>query len=178
MNAKSASTPEKRDPTAEGTLIPAPNDFRKHIVYVAGESTAETGAVERAERALAGLSNRFSTWMQEEIVTLTAAGAAIARDGISVQTRDRLYFASHNLRGQSQMMNFPLVGFVTESLCNLLDRLPTEKLPLDLIAFHIDSARAIVDENAAGESNRTALHLTSQLAVISERAIRQAMVGE
>lgn len=168
--------PASRTPdSSEGQLISPPQDFRRHVVEVAGSGGLDMAAIERAERALNTLSVQFPVWMQQEIAALVRARDDIRQNGMSEEARTGLYMASHNLRGQAQMMNFPLVGAVSETLCNLLDRIPGESLPLAIIDLHVEAARAMVSENAAGDSNGTAINIAAQLSLASECLIRKQM---
>lgn len=161
-----------------GQLIDPPVNFHKHVVQITGNSTLDMGPIERAEKALAGLADQFPTWMQDEIAALVGARAMLQYEGLTEASRQRIYLAAHNLRGQAQMMNFPLVGTVSDSLCNLIDRVPIDQLPLPIIDLHIEAARAMISENASGESNGVALKLAAQLGIASEGIIRKSISTE
>lgn len=174
-----ASTALAATKPMEGELIAAPQDFRKHVREVAGSGMLDMDPVERAEQALAGLADEFPGWIQDELAELSTARDSLAEHGLDDASRERLYRAAHNLRGQAQMMNFPLVGAVSESLCNLLEGLPSTKLTIELIDLYILAMRAMVGENAAGDSNSVARSLANQIGVVTDQLIsKMSSAGE
>ena len=162
----------------EAVIIAAPHNFSRHIIYTAGDNQLGLDAIERAERELSKIAKDFPKWMRDEIATLMKAYAAIRDKGWTEATRNDLYLACHTLRGQAQTLNYPLVGIVSESLCNLLDRLPLEQITMALIDVHINAARAMVDENATGNSNTLAQAVTTHLSIACEKAIKLALINQ
>lgn len=157
----------------KGQIIQVPYDFAKHVVEVPGNGSLDMGPIERAEKALATLAAQYPVWMEDEIAALVKARKGLTRDSADKQARERLFFAAHNLRGQAQTMNFPMVGTVSENLCQFLERLPEGPLPLDVVDLHVIAIKAMVDENATGDSNGVAASLAAQLGVVSEKVLQK-----
>src|SRR6266404_2176705 len=82
---------------ADHHVITQPNPLRRVLRRVSEEDLDDP--VARAERALAGLSGEFKNWMAIEADRLSAAHAAIRKDGFTKFTREELLRAAHAIKG-------------------------------------------------------------------------------
>jgi len=129
----------------------------------ASDTPAEAGEedpVARAERALAGLSGEFGSWMDDECARLDRARNAIVERGIEESSKTALFHAAHDIKGQAATLGFPAVAAVADSLCRLIEFTPAmQRIPLTLVNQHVDAVRAIHREYARSD----AVDLASQL---------------
>lgn len=131
--------------------------------------------VERAEAALAELAAEFSGWMAHECERLDAARGEVKRTGLDEVSRDLLFRAAHDIKGQAATFGFPLVEPVAESLCRLIEHTPEmARIPLALIDQHVDAIRAITHKNARGNSEITAGRLSQKLRQVTDEFLRHA----
>ena len=145
---------------ADHHVIVQPNPLRKVLRRVADEELDDP--VARAEQALADLSGEFKNWMVIETERLAAAHAAILRDGFTSATREELFRAAHDIKGDAATFGFPSAAAAAESLCRVIEHAPDlAKVPSELIAHHINAIQAIVRERTnldticvAGELSR------------------------
>ena len=70
----------------------------------------EDDPVARAEEALAAISGDFSQWMHDECARLDAARRKVREIGLSKQTRQELFLAAHDVKGDSGTLGYPEVG--------------------------------------------------------------------
>jgi chemotaxis protein histidine kinase CheA len=135
----------------------------------------EPDPVARAEEALAQISSKFSSWMDDECERLDAARRKVMEHGLSKETRQELFLAAHDLKGDSQTFGFAEVVPAADSLCRLLDHSPDlSKIPMAIIDQHVDTVRAIVREYARSDIGETAAALTRKLrAVTDEFLVRE-----
>jgi chemotaxis protein histidine kinase CheA len=146
---------------ADHHVITQPNPLRKVLRRVAEEDRDDP--VARAEKALADLSGEFKNWMAIESDRLADAHAAILRDGFSKATRDELFRAAHDIKGDAATFGFPSAGAAAESLCRVIEHAPDlAKVPSELIAHHINAIQAIVCQ-------RTKLDTISMAGELSRR---------
>src|SRR4051812_14399578 len=61
----------------------------------------EMDPVARAEEALSAISGDFSDWMQQECARLDTARVKVRQQGLSRQTRQELFLAAHDVKGDS-----------------------------------------------------------------------------
>jgi len=146
---------------ADHQVITQPNPLRKVLRRVSDEDLDDP--IGRAEKALAGLSGEFRNWMVIESDRLVAAHAAILANGFSDATRDELFRAAHDVKGDAATFGFPSAGAAAESLCRIIEHAPDlSRVPTELIAHHINAIQAIVEE-------RTKLDTISMASELSQR---------
>src|SRR5438045_4954934 len=84
---------------ADHHVITQPNPLRGVLRRVAERDLDDP--VARAEKALAGLSGEFKNWMTVEADRLADAHASILRDGLTDLTRQELFRAAHDIKGDA-----------------------------------------------------------------------------
>ena len=125
--------------------------------------------IARAEKALAGLSGEFEKWMSVECDRLAAAYAVILRQGFSRCTREELFRAAHDIKGDAATFGYPTAGEAAESLCRIIEHAPDlDKVPADLIANHINAIVAIVREHSRAKTADTAHELSRRLRGVAD----------
>ncbi len=154
---------------ADHEVILPPNKLKKAVQKVKPEAKVDFDPVARAEAALAELADDFSAWMDQECQRLDTARVAMRANGINQGTRDALFLAAHDIKGQAVTFGFPLVMPVADSLCRLIEHTPDMKrIPLGLVDQHVDAVRAITHKNARGDSELVAARLAEKLRTVTE----------
>src|SRR5436190_5338165 len=129
----------------------------------------EPDPVARAEAALAAISGDFSNWMQDECARLDAARRKVREMGLSTTTRQEMFLAAHDLKGDSATLGYPEVYAAAESLCRLLEHTPDlTKIPLAIVDQHVDAVRAIVREHDRADVALIAAALTGKLRAVTD----------
>jgi HPt (histidine-containing phosphotransfer) domain-containing protein len=158
---------------ADHHVITQPNPLRKVLRRVAEEDLDDP--VERAEKALAGLSGEFRNWMTVETDRLAAAHAAILRDGFTNFTREELFRAAHDIKGDAATFGFPSAGAAAESLCRIVEHAPDlDEVPPELIAHHINAIQAIVHERTKLDTASMASELSRKLRGVADEYLAYA----
>jgi HPt (histidine-containing phosphotransfer) domain-containing protein len=152
-------------------VITPPNKLRKALTLAA---EAGDDPVARAEQALAQLAGEFSTWMNSECERLDAARHAVDEQGFTPKTREALFHAAHDIKGQGATFGYPTVAGAAESLCRLIEHSPDlTQVPISLVDQHVDAIRAIVRENHRAEANDIATILTKRLRDVTAAFLRR-----
>jgi chemotaxis protein histidine kinase CheA len=158
---------------ADHHVITQPNPLRKVLRRVAEKDLDDP--VARAEQALAGLSGEFKNWMTIESDRLAAAHAATLKDGFTSVTREELFRAAHDIKGDAATFGFPSAGAAADSLCRIIEHAPNlAKVPAPLIAHHINAIQAIVRERTRLDTVSTANELSRQLRGIADEYLKHA----
>jgi HPt (histidine-containing phosphotransfer) domain-containing protein len=158
---------------ADHHVIKQPNPLRKVLRRVAEKDLDDP--IARAEQALAGLSGEFKNWMAIETDRLAAAHATILRDGFTNFTREELFRAAHDIKGDAATFGFPSAGAAAESLCRIIEHAPDlDEVPSDLIAHHINAIQAIVRERTTPDTASMASELSRQLRGIADEYLTHA----
>ena len=154
-------------------VIMQPNPLRKVLRRL--EADDGDDPVARAEKALAGLSGEFGSWMTIEADRLSAAWDAIGSKGFSDATRSELFRAAHDIRGDAATFGFPSAGAAANSLCRIIEHAPDlAKVPSDLIMHHIDAVQAIVRQRTKLDTVAMANELSRQLRGIADEFLTKA----
>jgi HPt (histidine-containing phosphotransfer) domain-containing protein len=154
-------------------VITQPNPLRKVLRRVLDKDPDDP--IARAEKALAGLSGEFKNWMTIEADRLSAAHAAVLRDGFTDGNREELFRAAHDIKGDAATFGFPSAGAAAESLCRIIEHAPDlDQVPSDLIAHHINAIQAIVRERTKLDTSAMASELSRSLRGLADEFLTYA----
>lgn len=152
-------------------VITPPHKLRK---AVGKPSAVMDDPVARAEQALAQLSGEFTTWMNDECERLDAARHAVAASGFNAKTRQALFHAAHDIKGQAATFGYPAVEGAAESLCRLIEHSPDlNRVPIALVEQHVNAVRAIIRENTRPDAAAVAAQLTTTLRTVTDEFLRR-----
>ena len=158
---------------ADHHVITQPNPLQNVLRRVAEQDLDDP--VARAEKALAGLSGEFKHWMGIEADRLSAAHATVLRDGFNDETREELFRAAHDIKGDAATFGFPSAGAAAESLCRIIEHAPDlDAVPASLFVHHINAIQAIVRERTKLDTAVMAPALSRQLRGIADEFLAYA----
>jgi HPt (histidine-containing phosphotransfer) domain-containing protein len=148
-------------------VITQPNPLRKVLRRVDERDLDDP--VARAEAALAGLSGEFKDWMLVEADRLTAAHAAIIKNGFNDKAAEELFRAAHDIKGDAATFGYPSAAVAAESLCRIIEHAPElDKVPSELIKHHINAIQAIVHNHTRLDSTKVASELGRKLRGVAD----------
>jgi HPt (histidine-containing phosphotransfer) domain-containing protein len=158
---------------ADHHVITQPNPLRKVLRRVSEKNLDDP--VARAEKALASLSGEFKNWMSIEADRLSAAHAAIRKDGFTNFTREELFRAAHDIKGDAATFGYPSAGAAAESLCRIIEHAPDfDEVASNLIAHHINAIQAIVRERTKLDTVSMAGELSRKLRGVADEYLTHA----
>jgi HPt (histidine-containing phosphotransfer) domain-containing protein len=173
MKAKDKPGTLQVETFADHHVITQPNPLRKVLLRV--PESDQDDPVARAEKALASLSGEFKNWMTIESDRLSAAHATILRDGFTNESREELFRAAHDIKGDAATFGFPSAGAAAESLCRIIEHAPDlDEVPSNLIAHHINAIQAIVRERTKLDTASMAGELSRSLRGIADEYLTYA----
>ncbi|MGT2434498.1 Hpt domain-containing protein [Bradyrhizobium betae] len=148
-------------------VITQPNPLRKVLRRVDEKDMDDP--VARAEQALADLSGEFKGWMATEVDRLSAAYAAIRNDGFTKASRDELFHAAHDIKGDAATFGYPEAAGIAESLCRVIEHAPDlARVPAELFTHHINAILAIVHENTKLDRISVSAELSRRLRKVAD----------
>jgi chemotaxis protein histidine kinase CheA len=151
---------------ADYELIMPPNRLRGVVSNAIGDGY---DPVARAEAALAQLASEFSAWMDAECARLSSAQDAVRKAGFTAATREKLFHAAHDIKGEAATFGFPVVAEVADSLCRLIEHSPDlARVPMTLVDQHVDAVRAIIREYARSDIEEVSGALTRKLRTVTD----------
>jgi HPt (histidine-containing phosphotransfer) domain-containing protein len=138
-------------------------------VLLQAAATGEEDPVARAEKALADLSSEFGTWMETECERLDTARREIDSGGFNKFSKDALFHAAHDIKGEAATFGFPAVAEAADSLCRLIELTPDiKRIPITLVDQHVDAVRAIYREYSRSDAEELARLLTGKLRDVTD----------
>jgi HPt (histidine-containing phosphotransfer) domain-containing protein len=165
------ATPKNTAATAtygDHEVITPENKLRK-LVSIRPLALGEDDPVARAEKALAELSTEFASWMDSECERLDKARRAVLGNGFTKSTKEALFHAAHDIKGEAATFGFPLVAAAADSLCRLIEYTPDPtRIPFKLIDQHVDAVRAIYREYSRSDAEDLAALLTGRLREVTD----------
>jgi chemotaxis protein histidine kinase CheA len=165
----STSRPGKPDVITYGDHEVITPDTKKLRRLVRVAQPGEEDPVARAEKALAQISGEFSTWMNDECSRLDRARHHVREVGLNRETRQELFLAAHDVKGDCGTFGFAAVAPAADSLCRLLDHTPElSRIPMELIDQHVEAVRAIVREYSREDILNVAQALTLRLRQVTD----------
>jgi HPt (histidine-containing phosphotransfer) domain-containing protein len=148
-------------------VITPENKLRGAVSKVAAGGDGED-PVARAEKALAELSPEFDSWMDSECDRLDKARRDLLTN-FSDATKEALFHAAHDIKGEAATFGYPAVAAAAESLCRLIEHMPEgRRVPPTLIDQHVDAVRAIYREYAQSDAKKLAARLNKRLREVTE----------
>jgi chemotaxis protein histidine kinase CheA len=153
---------------ADHEVIHPPHKLRKAVVKMLATDKADD-PIARAEQALSQLSSEFGAWMVSECERLDTARHQVKAVGFNKDTRDALFLAAHDIKGEAATFGFPDVAASAESLCRLIEHTPdATRIPLALVDQHVNAIRAIIREGAQADVAVLADALTRKLRGVTD----------
>ena len=153
---------------ADHEVITVENTLRKAVSnrpYDPGEDDP----VARAEKALEALSGEFGGWMDSECERLDKARIAVTTSGFTKQTKETLFHAAHDIKGEVATFGYPAIAAAADSLCRLIEYTPDmTRIPIKLVDQHVDAVRAIYREYARSDAEALAAKLTTRLREVTD----------
>jgi hypothetical protein len=169
MTKMASDRPSKPDVVTYGDHEVITPDTRRLRKLLRPAMPGEDDPVARAEEALATISGDFTDWMHDECARLDAARRKVREVGLSKKTRQELFLAAHDVKGDSGTLGYPEVAAAADSLCRLLEHTPDlTKIPLAIVDQHVDAVRAIVREHKRPDVAAIAAALTSKLRAVTD----------
>jgi HPt (histidine-containing phosphotransfer) domain-containing protein len=149
-------------------VITPENKLRK-VVSVRPLFPGEEDPVARAEKALAELSTEFASWMDSECDRLDEARLQVGKTGFTTASREELFHAAHDIKGEAATFGYPAVASAADSLCRLIEHSPDmSRIPMKLVDQHVDAVRAIYREYARSDAVDLAAELTKKLRDVTD----------
>lgn len=128
-----------------------------------GMIAIDPSIIKRAEAAVEDLRQEFDSWLQIDISSLANSFAAFTHER-NAANAGALFRAAHDLRGQAQTFEYPLIARIAGSLAKLMDGMQSlEFAPLPLVTAHVNAIHVIHRDKIKDVNNRMALVLAEEL---------------
>lgn len=124
----------------------------------------DMAAIKRAEAAMETLKAEFADWLADDVAKLGECRDRFAAAPATAAAREDLFRAAHDLKGQADTFEYPMIARIASSLTKLIDGLaPTAELPVGLVDAHVAAIRVVFRDKIKTTSDATAKILTEEL---------------
>lgn len=142
FQAPSQSDTPSDAPAVPSELVEAANDV-PHLL------TDTLSDEDRAEEAVASLSEKYDEWLQRDLSQLSDAWTKTRSD---LSSMGELIRASHDLKGMAGTYGYPAIARIASSLNRLLES-TEDASDLALINLHIEACRAAYIERRSNDGS-------------------------
>jgi chemotaxis protein histidine kinase CheA len=123
----------------------------------------DMGAIKRAEAAMETLKVEFDDWLATDVARLGEARDRFA-SGASSPSREDLFRAAHDLKGQADTFEYPMIARMAASLTKLIDATGAAAvLPLGLVDAHVAAIRVVFRDKIKTTTDPVATVLVDEL---------------
>ena len=157
---------------ARRAVIPPPRPLRNKV-SPGGPSLAEI--VERAETALARMTDEYAETAREDLAELDAALAAIkaaASDAVRAEALGRVYRLAHEMRTQGGTFDYPLITRIGSSLCAFIEAHGDKAAERwEVIETHGYAMRAVLAGRVTGYGGKIGRELVADIEAMVAKAV-------
>ena len=145
-----------------GMIIP-PNNLKKKVKITIVKDGQEHDSIERAEIAMAAMSDKFKEWLEVEVLKFDKCRNEMCKESNAINL-DALHVVAHDVKGQAETMGYPLITLVSASLCKLINVWENPKtFPLDQLNNHVDAIKVLLSQNIKSKDHPIGKKLTDSL---------------
>ncbi|HEX4302470.1 MAG TPA: Hpt domain-containing protein [Rhizomicrobium sp.] len=138
-----------------------PNILKAKVGSAAGG--IDMAAIKRAEAAMETLKVEFHDWLASDVAQLGTSRDAFAA-APSATTREDLFRAAHDLKGEADTFEYPMIARMAASLTKLIDATNVSTaIPLGLVDAHVAAIRVVFREKIKTSTDRIATVLVEEL---------------
>jgi hypothetical protein len=127
-------------------------------------------AVASAQAAVAGLSDKYIGWVNDDLKRLDAAIAGVT-DGSNAQALREVYGVAHDIKGQGSTFGYHLITDIGQLLCRYTERaIERKKVDRAVIDAHVEALRTVVDNRIQGPAGELGREIIDALKGVAERS--------
>jgi HPt (histidine-containing phosphotransfer) domain-containing protein len=155
----------------EMEIINPPNTL-KSKVKIGGPGAISPDMIEKAEQVLAGLSDNYLDWVQQDLKNISAAFEELkAGRGDQKKILDNIFRIAHDMKGQGGSFGYNLVTAVGNELCRMIEKMPSPIGPshIDAIGVHIDSMKLVIAQKMKGDAGQAGAAMLAGLQKVSAK---------
>ncbi|MCW0232359.1 MAG: hypothetical protein OJJ21_02045 [Ferrovibrio sp.] len=127
-------------------------------------------AVASAQAAVAGLSDKYIGWVNDDLKRLDAAIAGVT-DGSNGAALREVYGVAHDIKGQGSTFGYHLITDIGLLLCRYTERaIERQKVDRAVIDAHVEALRTVVDNRIQGPAGELGREILDALKAVAEKS--------
>ena len=128
-------------------------------------------AVADAQAAVAGLSDKYIGWVNDDLKRLDAAIARLG-SGSDPAALQAVYDVSHDIKGQGSTFGYALVTEIAHRLCRYADEASRrQNVDRAVIDAHVKALRIVVDNRIQGDAGELGAEILRALEDAAKKSL-------
>ncbi len=130
-----------------------PPNLLKSKVSVGGIGAVDEAAIKRAEEAIAGMTDEYLEWVEQDISQIDAACREL-RKGVPDRAKklQEIFQVAHDIKGQGGSFGFDLMTTIGNQVCRLIEKSSPDDPDLsEVISVHVDAMKLIISTKLKGD---------------------------
>ena len=140
-----------------------------------GPSASDLRAIQRAQTAIASLSDKYIEIADEDLINLTKAAAEMKSDPANRSQHFRqVYLLSHDMKGQGGSFGYPMISMVCNQLCRFIEKVGEEAddVETEVVSLYVNALNVVVRERMKDAEGQHAEALLNGLARVSDKVLK------
>jgi chemotaxis protein histidine kinase CheA len=128
-------------------------------------------AVASAQAAVAGLSDKYIGWVNDDLKRLDAAISRLVQ-AENAATLRAVYDVAHDIKGQGSTFGYGLVTEIAHRLCRYVDAAAQRrKVDRTVIDAHVTALRTVVDNRIQGDAGELGAEILRALEEAAQKSL-------
>ena len=151
--------------------IITPPSSLKSKVREGGPGAVDLETLERAENVIAGMTDSYIEWVQEDLQKLDEAYKVMAAsENPTKEDADAVFQVSHDIKGQGGSFGYDLMTVIGNELCRLIER--NEEFgtaEVQAIKVHIDAMKLVIQNKMRGDGGPNGQALVAGIRQVGDK---------
>jgi len=154
-------------------IITPPNSLKSKVT-VGGPGAVDPQALERAEKAIASMTDDYLDWVRQDLIKIDAAFDALRNaEGERKDELDAVFQLAHDIKGQGGSFGYDLMTALGNQLCRMIERLDhCDDDVIDAIGVHIDSMKLVIGQDLKGDGGAAGEKMLAGLEKVYEKVLK------
>ncbi|NQW01556.1 MAG: Hpt domain-containing protein [Rhodospirillales bacterium] len=153
-------------------FITPPNTL-KAKVSIGGVGAVDESVIQRAEEAIAGMTDDYLEWVYQDISRIELACKELKGSQEDRGEKLRAVFhVAHDIKGQGGSFGFDLMTTIGNQMCRLIDKADVDDPHLiEVIDVHVDAMKLIIAARLKGDGGRDGELMLAGLQKVCEKIL-------
>jgi HPt (histidine-containing phosphotransfer) domain-containing protein len=154
----------------EMEIINPPN-LLKEKVKEGGPGAVDLATLERAESVIAGMTDSYLEWVEEDLKRMDAAFAALeTATGDRKAEVEEVFQVAHDIKGQGGSFGYDLMTVIGNELCRLIERQKDfGDAEIQAIKVHVDALRLVINSRMKGDGGANGQALVAGIRQVGDK---------
>jgi len=153
-----------------------PPNLLKAKVKTGGPGAVDAATLERAEAAVANLTDQYLDWVVQDLDRIGKAFEELetADEGSVPEKLEAVFQISHDIKGQGGSFGYDMMTSVGNQLCRLIEYADaTNPKLIEAVGVHIETMKLVISQKIKGDGGKVGEQMLSGLEQIFKKTTNQ-----